>query len=63
MKDENIKITIIQPKPLWIATKNSKGENIDALEPRWWHKLIFWKKWAYADFFIRTEKKSIKELI
>ncbi len=47
---------------IWISPTNSKGEWVDALEQKWWHKLIFWKKWIYADWFIKTEKISIKDL-
>ena len=34
----------------------------DAILPRWWHKLIFWKKWKYLDWYIRAERTSLKDL-
>lgn len=33
------------------------------LVPKWWHKLIFWKKFKYHSFFMRRKFKSIKDLL
>lgn len=35
----------------------------DAISPRWWHKLIFWKKWKYQEWKIRREYKKLKEIL
>lgn len=35
----------------------------DSLFPKWWHKLIFWKKFKYQDFRIKREFLSIKDLL
>ena len=47
---------------LYIKPTNYKGEYIDALFPQWWHKLLFWKKWTYPEFFIKIKRKSIHDL-
>lgn len=34
------------------------------LERRWWHKLMFWKKFVYAeDGHIKIERLSLKDMI
>jgi hypothetical protein len=38
-------------------------EKADAIQPRWWHKLLFWKKWNYAEWKIRNEYKSLEEML
>ena len=35
----------------------------DVLFPRWWHKLMFWKKWNYGEWKMRREYKSLKEIM
>jgi hypothetical protein len=34
----------------------------DALEPKWWHRLIFWKKWHYPEYILTREWKTLKQL-
>lgn len=33
------------------------------LVPKWWHKLIFWKKFKYHSFLMKRQLKSIKDLL
>ncbi len=32
------------------------------LFPRWWHKFIFWKKFVYPEWTIRTKRMSFDQL-
>ena len=49
--------------------KNMKPYNIyvdkeaNSISPRWWHKLLFWKKYKYHQFIIKLEYKTLKEMI
>ena len=45
---------------VWKIYPDSKA---DAIEPKWWYKFMFWKKWKYQEWKIRREYKSLKEMI
>ena len=34
-----------------------------ALYPRWWHRLMFWKKWNYGEWKIKQEYKKLSEML
>ena len=36
---------------------------VDAISPRWWHKLLFWKKWNYGEWKIKREYKKLSDLV
>ncbi len=34
---------------VYLLFRWGRGKNpIDAIQSKWWHKLLFWKKWNYA---------------
>lgn len=56
-KDELI---VFKKNSAWAIYPDPKAESIS---PRWWHKLLFWKKWNYQQWIIRREYKSLKEMM
>lgn len=40
-------------------------EDVNTISPKWWHKLVFWKKWVYPTMVVKrrvmTRKQVIKE--
>jgi hypothetical protein len=50
----------IKPFGIW---KVYPDKNTDAIQPRWWHKLMFWKKWNYGEWKIRTEYKKLSDIM
>ncbi len=47
--------------PLFVNNSDLDGiKNKTHISPRWWHKLIFWKKFNYADWYMKREIVSIE---
>lgn len=36
--------------------------SVDAIQPQWWHKFIFWKKWKYSSWIINREFMTLDEI-
>jgi hypothetical protein len=65
MKEKEPNIVIFKPCSIWLMSKDENGEEIDAIQPRWWHKLMFWKKWNYSTdhWIIKRQYKSLKQMM
>lgn len=53
-------IVMFKTNSMWKMYPDPKS---DAIIPKWWHKLIFWKKWNYQHWKIRREYKKLSEML
>ena len=60
LKKEDVDLVYFGKSQVW---KIYPDKNADAIQPRWWHKLMFWKKWNYGEWKIRREYKSLREML
>ena len=47
---------IIEPRDIYLDTEATH------FEEKWWHKFIFWKKYIYPKWSIKTKRISIELL-
>ena len=57
VREKEIKCKVVG---VWNLNFDSKA---DAIQPRWWHKLMFWKKWNYGEWKIRREYKKLSDIM
>lgn len=55
--------TVFTDKQIVVPKKIFVDASCDAITPRWWHKLIFWKKWKYQSFHMVRQFVSLKQII
>ena len=56
---KKIDFEVLNPYGFYIPPQMVK---CDALWPRWWHKLIFWKKWVYPEWIVEGKKMWLPKL-
>ncbi len=53
-------LIIFKPNAVW---KVYVDPNAEAIQPKWWHKLFFWKKWNYAQWKMKRDYIKLKDLL
>ena len=60
IKEKKDDLIVFKANSAWTIYPDPEAE---ALFPKWWHKLMFWKRWKYQDWKIRTEYKKLSDLV